>query len=252
MALIQAAKKLPSSFGEFAEQLFLRVIKLATYHRSTRADFVVDRYPDASIKNLERNKRASGGLEVMNIYGADQRLPAQWIKFLKHGGNKEALIRFLFEQWCTYKSTMFNGIVVYVCHDDKCHHLKPGIDIGPIIVQEIATLSCDHEEADTRMLLHPNHASQSCDSVLIKSPDTDVFVLMLFFCHIIQCDLFLETGVNEKTRIINIGFVQQKIGEEKSKALIGFHAYTGCDSTSSFYGRSKISSLKRFSITKDV
>ena len=83
MTLIQATKKLPSSFGEFAEQLFFRVIKLAIYHKSSHLDFVVDRYPDMSIKNLERDKWASGGLAIINIYGADQKLPAQWGKFLK-------------------------------------------------------------------------------------------------------------------------------------------------------------------------
>ncbi|XP_028391978.1 uncharacterized protein LOC114516648 isoform X2 [Dendronephthya gigantea] len=244
MAIIQSTKKLPSSFGELAEQLFSRMINLAIYHKSSRVDFVVDRYPDVSIKNLERNKRASGGLAVINIYGAEQKLPTQWSKFLKHGRNKEDLVRFLFEQWSTYASFMFSGIVVYVCHDDKCHRLKPGIEGAPLTIREIATLSCDHEEADTRMLLHANHASQSYGNILIKSPDTDVFIIMLYFCHILQCELFFETGVNEKTRIINVRCVQQQIGEKEGKALVGFHAYTGCDSTSSFYGRSKISTWK--------
>jgi L-lactate utilization protein LutC len=227
MALIQATKKLPASFGEFAEELFLRVIKLAIYHKSSRVDFVIDRYPVVSIKNLEQNKRASGGLAIINIYGADQKLPAQWGKFLKHGRNKEALIRFLFAQWCTYTSIMFSGIVVYVCHDDKCHRLQPGQDNEPNINREIEGLSCDHEEADTRMLLHANHASQSHGSIVIKSPDTDVFIIMLSLCHIIQSELFFETGLNEKTRIIDVKCVQQQMGEKESKALIGFHAYTG-------------------------
>ena len=56
MALIQATKRLPSSFGEFAEQLFSRVIKLAIYHKSSRVDFVVDRYPDIGIRNQRRNQ----------------------------------------------------------------------------------------------------------------------------------------------------------------------------------------------------
>ena len=77
MALIQPTKKLPSSYGEFGVQLFLRVIKLAIYHKSLHVDFVVDRYPDVSIKNHERNKWASGVLAIINIYGADQKLPAQ-------------------------------------------------------------------------------------------------------------------------------------------------------------------------------
>lgn len=190
------------------------MIKLAIYHKSSRVDFVVDRYPDISIKNLERNKRASGGVAVINIYGPEQKLPAQLGKFLKHGRNKEALIRFLFEQWCTYISTMFSGIVVYVCHDEKCHRLEPGLDNETNTIQEIAALSCDHEEADTRMLLHANHASQSHGSVLIKSPDTGVFIIMLSFCRILQCNLFFEIGVKEKTRVIDVKCVQQQIGEK--------------------------------------
>jgi hypothetical protein len=49
---------------------------------------------------------------------------------------------------------------------------------------------------------------------------------MLYFCHILQCELFFETGANEKTRIIDVRGVQQQIGEKEGKALIGFHAYT--------------------------
>ena len=227
MALVQTTKKLPSTFGEFAEQLFSRVIKLSVYHKSSRVDFVVDRYPDMSIKDLERDKRASCGLAVINIYGADQKLPAQWSKFLKHGPNKEALIQFIFEQWCTSTSMMFSGIVVYVCHGEKCHCLEPGLNDIPTNVDEIQELSCDHEEADTRMLLHASHASQSHGSILVKSPDTDVFIIMLNFCPILRCHLFFETGIKDKTRIIDITCVLQQIGEKEGKALIGFHAFTG-------------------------
>ena len=33
---------------------------------------------------------------------------------------------------------------------------------------------CDHEEADTRMLLHAKHASRDAQRVVIPYPDTDV------------------------------------------------------------------------------
>jgi hypothetical protein len=52
-------------------------------------------------------------------------------------------------------------------------------------------------------------------------------IIMLYFCHILQCELFFETGANEKTRIIDVRCVQQQIGEKEGKALIGFHIYTG-------------------------
>ncbi len=97
---------------------------------------------------------------------------------------------------------MFTGIVVYVCHDEKCHRLQPGLDNEPNIIRDMATLSCDHEEADTRMLLHANHASQLHGSIVI--------------CHILQCELFFETRLNEETRIIDVRCVQQQIGEKEN------------------------------------
>ena len=121
---------------------------------------------------------------------------------------------------------MFSGIVVYICHDEKCHRLQPGLDNEPNNFQEITTLSCDQEEADTRMLLHANHVSQSPRSIIIRSPDTDV-IIILYFCHILQGDLFFETGLKEKTCIIDVKCVRQQVGEKECKALIGFHAYAG-------------------------
>ena len=112
---------------------------------------------------------------------------------------------------------MFSRIVVYVCHDEKCHRLDPVVDNEPNTIEEIATLSCDHEEADTRMLLHANHASQSHGSIVIKSPDTDMFIIMLSFCRILQCKLFYETGVKEETCVIDVKCVQQQIGEKESE-----------------------------------
>lgn len=52
MALIQPAKKLPASFGELAEDLLTRVVKLGVHHQSSRVDFVIYRYPDVSIKAM--------------------------------------------------------------------------------------------------------------------------------------------------------------------------------------------------------
>ena len=101
MALIQTAKKLPASFRELAEHLLTRVVKLGVHQQSSHVDFVIDRYPDVTIKNLERSMQANTGVTVVDIYGPEQKLPAQWGKFLKHGSKKESLVQFLFECWCT-------------------------------------------------------------------------------------------------------------------------------------------------------
>ena len=227
MAMIQGMKKLPSSFGGLADQLLRMVINLGLHHNSICVDFVIDTYPDASIKDLERSARASDGVAIITIYGAEQKLPTQWGKFLKYGKNKEALVQFLFQHWSTYKSEILHGLTLLVCHNDECHKLLPATaDNEAVIVEKINELCCDHEEADTRMLLHASHAS-GFENVVIKSPDTDVFVLLVHFSLHICASLFFVTGVKENVRIIHINTIAQSLGENKCKALIGFHAFTG-------------------------
>ena len=50
------------------------------------------------------------------------------------------------------------------------------------ISQTVDTLTCCHEEADTRMLLHAKHArNHGAAKVVIHTPATNVFILMLCF-----------------------------------------------------------------------
>ena len=44
----------------------------------------------------------------------------------------------------------------------------------------------------------------------------------------------------EKFRTINIAKIADELGEEKCKAILAFHALTGCDTTSKFAGRGKV------------
>jgi len=99
-------------------------------------------------------------------------------------------------------------------------------------------LECDHEEADTRLLLHALHASRDNHNVIVQSPDTDVAMIALSLKESIPCNLYFNTGVRNKNRIIDLQKIQSSLGDS-AKALIGLHVYTGCDSTSAFHGRSK-------------
>jgi hypothetical protein len=60
--------------------------------------------------------------------------------------------------------------------------------ISSVGVSSCADLSCSHEEADTRMLLHAMHADKEFGRkntkgrIIVKSPNTDVFVLCVHLC----------------------------------------------------------------------
>ena len=61
-----------------------------------------------------------------------------------------------------------------------------------------ANLYCNHEEADTRLLLHAKHASlESQEPILLRSPDTDVLVLTVFLCVNEQLSLLFRVQKNK-------------------------------------------------------
>lgn len=74
-ALIHSIKPVPSMFGELANTIFSVLMHYAKRYKSSRVDFVVDLYPDLSIKNVERTRRAVGGCQVIQIYGKKQKTP---------------------------------------------------------------------------------------------------------------------------------------------------------------------------------
>lgn len=227
MAIIQAMTNPPATFGELANKLLQTIVRLGMHHKSSRVDFVIDTYPEVSIKGLERSTRASDGVTIVTIYGTEQKLPAQWSKFLKYGPNKTCLLQFLFKCWCSSTSSTLNGITLYICHNDQCYRLLPtSVGEVPVTIEEVPELACNHEEADTRMLYHALNASQHAN-VVIRSPDTDVFILLLYFNSRIPCRLFFETGVKDHARILDINNISHQLGEDKSNALLGFHAFTG-------------------------
>lgn len=61
MAVIQAMKVTSNMFGGLARYLLTKIIKMAALSIAKRVDFVGDRYPAYSIKELERQKRRSNG-----------------------------------------------------------------------------------------------------------------------------------------------------------------------------------------------
>ena len=59
------------TFAEFADSLFSHLVKLAIRWKATRLDFVADRYPENSIKNAERRRKASEDFQKVYILSKD-------------------------------------------------------------------------------------------------------------------------------------------------------------------------------------
>lgn len=67
----------------------------------------------------------------------------------------------------------------------------------------VPQLLSDHEEADTRLLLHAKHVSQTYPRIVMQSPDTDVAVLCIAHFEELQClELWFQTVVKDRLRFI--------------------------------------------------
>ena len=112
----------------------------------------------------------------------------------------------------------------------------------------ISNLCSSQEEADTRIILHMlNIIKKESDKeipIIIRSPDTDVLILLIHFCTEINHKIYFDTGFGNKRRLISINNILDKLGKEFSKCLVGFHAFTGCDTTSSFIRKGKVRPFK--------
>ena len=111
--------------------------------------------------------------------------------------------------------------------------------------QPIAMGNCNHEEADTRMVVHLMNALENgLKSVVVRTVDTDVIVVLIGEFHVIHevypdADIWIAFGTGKHFRYYHINTLCGNLGRDKLRSLPSFHAFTGCDTTSSFFGKTK-------------
>ena len=105
---------------------------------------------------------------------------------------------------------------------------------------DIKMLRANHEEADTRMVLHCIHAQT--EDVVLAARDTDILLLLLAFFSSMKCkQLWMKAGTSKQKKYFPIHEIRQKLSFPESvySALLAFHAITGCDTVSYFSGHTK-------------
>ena len=163
---------------------------------SLHIDFVAEIYPDVSIKGGERSRCANTRRLRWTISSGSQKCPAQR-KSLAVGANKTDLVSFLVAEWSMkvniYAPRLHSHYLIVTCKEACTMLFSPN---GTFIKQvNMPELCSSHEEADTCLLLHAAHASHGgFNTVVIRSPDTNVAILALFFSCEINSQLFFRTG----------------------------------------------------------
>lgn len=149
-----------------------------------------------------------------------------------------ALVKFLVNFWSEERFTVKLKKVIYVTVESS------GFRLSAQGTEEVLELESTQEEADTRLLLHAKHVTESgIQSIVIHADDTDIAVIALRFITEICSTgavLYMKTGTVNRIKYINLSVLYQQLGNEICHALVGLHALTGCDTVSSFCGHGKV------------
>ena len=221
-------------FSEYSNQVFLPFLKRELLN-AKRVDIVSDRYLPDSLKNCAREKRGSG---VRVNVGPQARVPNNWHAFLRDTKNKEELLNFLSEE---------------VSHAEWDDSKEIYVTKGTYVITKGSAkpmLDCTHGEADTRVIVHLLHALENeRNKIEVRTVETDIVVLLIgqFFemqARYPQVDIWVAFGVGKNFQYIHVNSICWKLGKEKSQSLPVFHAFSGCDTTSSFCGKGKRTALQ--------
>ena len=205
----------------------------ARFHKSSRIDFVTNQSPEHSIKSNERSRRAAQASTLVTIYGKNQATPAQWKKYLSSGKNNKGIILFLIHSWKDLQPEDFTGLTLSATCADKCWKFSPIKQSTVFETTEVVELECDHKEANTHLMLHAKYASDDdFFFVVVKSPDTNVFLLRVAMEQNLSADLYFITGNQNQSRMISLKKVRGDVGREMCNLMIGFHAFTGSETKS--------------------
>ena len=113
-------------------------------------------------------------------------------------------------------------------------------------MNEHPALYSNQEETDTRVVLYLHHAvALGYKNAVVRTPDTDIFVILLFHAHAINLSIYLDTGSGKHRRLLNVSELAKSLGEEYCATLLRFYVLSGEDCTSAFNGKRKVGPLRK-------
>ena len=111
----------------------------------------------------------------------------------------------------------------------------------------IPAFSSPQEDADTRIMLNCFHVATSCSSnLIVRSPDTDVFLLLLYYGNRMGQNVYFDTGFTNKIRLMGLKCLIRKRSELMYSAMLALHAFSGVRLYRHIHSRGENHSQKDF------
>ena len=152
------------TFQDYAMKVFIPYIQ-SQLRVADRVDIVWDEYIENSLKSQTRSKRGKG---IRRKVESTSQLPSNWQAFLRIDENKVELFSYLAD--CAAELATCKEIITTKGQSVMCNMSRDVSRLCP----------CDHEEADTRIILHSLDAYENgFHEITIRTVDTDVVVLAI-------------------------------------------------------------------------
>ena len=240
-ALVMAVGKPPDirTFGDYANTFANTVFKMGAEYQ--RIDVVFDRYQGESIKAGTRTKRKQRHRPVRRVIENESSvpLPSDWSSFMALEENKADLAQLLSNHLIEYNPTDKPVVVVAGGFAEATTVKSSDPDL------EVSSLRADHEEADTRLILHCIHANMK--TIVVSVRDTDVLLLLLAHYDRMGCtSLYMKAGTSKAPKYFPVHEIRNLLSPDLVDTLLAFHAVTGCDSVSQFSCHGKKTAWKVF------
>jgi len=242
-ALVQAIGKPQGcdTFGNYAD-VYVQAVYRHFGVSVTRVDVAFDRYLGGqSIKVTTRAKRIGKRRPIRKLVtNRDTPLPQVWDQYISNEDNKGDLAEFLSNELMKNSDNLPNGstIVIGGGYRGEMNAKSSSFNANH--------LSANHEEADTRMIVHAKDAiERGYRRLEIFSRDTDVLLLLLYHLGE-ETECWMVSGTGRSRRCYPIHTISRTLDRHVRENILGFHALTGCDTTSSFHGISKKSCWKAY------
>ena len=218
-----------TTFDEYADLVFLPYLS-KQLEKCARLDVIWDTYVADSIKASTRESRGKG---IRRKVAGKNKVPTNWMGFLRNEKNKQELFEFLSTKIADF----------YRSHSKEVFVTQGQRVLTNKINQEMPL--CDHEEADTRVVVHVVNALKSGNSTcLVRTVDTDIVVILIgMFFHFIQLNsavnIWVAFGTGKIFAYWHINTIYQNLGKEKSLALPFFIVLLAVTQPLAFFRKGK-------------
>ena len=110
---------------------------------------------------------------------------------------------------------------------------------------DVPELLSSQEETDTRVVLYCNYAADNdYDYVKVRSPDSYIFFILLYYAADFGIRILFDTGTGNKRTLLDITKLAKDFTPVYCAALLAMHAFTRCETTSAFKGVGKVKPIQ--------